>query len=60
MTTSDVGGLEQLERAVLDETAFLARALRQCLFLAGHAHQEELRGWAMKELEGYASADELP
>lgn len=28
--------------------------------LGGYAHHEELRAWALKELEGYASADELP
>ncbi|MFD5111918.1 hypothetical protein ACFWNG_06335 [Streptomyces sp. NPDC058391] len=60
MTTSDVRGLEQLERAVLDDTASLASALRQCLMLAGYAHHEELRAWALKELEGYPAADELP
>ncbi|WP_406359331.1 hypothetical protein OID55_42180 (plasmid) [Streptomyces sp. NBC_00715] len=60
MTTSDVRGLEQLERAVLDDTASLASALRQCLMLAGYAHHEELRGWALKELEGYPAGDELP
>ncbi|MFC8765985.1 hypothetical protein ACFUAG_35485 [Streptomyces sp. NPDC057193] len=60
MTTSDVRGLEQLERAVLDDTASLASALRQCLMLAGYARHEELRTWALKELEGYPAADELP
>ncbi|MFJ2736041.1 hypothetical protein [Streptomyces sp. NPDC087317] len=60
MTTSDVRGLEQLERAVLDDTASLAAALRQCLMLAGYAHHEELRAWALKELEGYPAAAELP
>ncbi|MGC9382219.1 hypothetical protein [Streptomyces sp. MH13] len=60
MTTPDVRGLEQLERAVLDDAASLATALRQCLMLAGYAHHEELRAWALKELEGYAAADELP
>ena len=60
VTTSDVRGLEQLERAVLDDTASLASALRQCLLLAGYAHHEELRAWALKELEGYPAADELP
>ncbi|MFE3826694.1 hypothetical protein [Streptomyces sp. NPDC059092] len=60
MTTSDVRGLEQLERAVLDDTASLASALRQCLMLAGYAHHEELRAWALKELKGYPAADELP
>jgi hypothetical protein len=28
--------------------------------LAGYAHHEELRAWALKELEGYPAADELP
>ncbi|MFF0837653.1 MULTISPECIES: hypothetical protein [unclassified Streptomyces] len=60
MTTSDIRGLEQLERAVLDDTASLASALRQCLMLAGYARHEELRAWALKELEGYPAADELP
>ncbi|WP_326728124.1 hypothetical protein [Streptomyces phaeochromogenes] len=60
MTTSDVRGLEQLERAVLDDTASLASALRQCLMLAGYAHHDELRAWALKELEGYPGVDGLP
>ncbi|WP_433453671.1 hypothetical protein ACQPXS_35985 [Streptomyces sp. CA-142005] len=60
MTTPDVRGLEQLERAVLDDAASLATALRQCLMLAGYARHEELRAWALKELEGYATSDELP
>ncbi|MEV0485710.1 hypothetical protein AB0I69_34545 [Streptomyces sp. NPDC050508] len=60
MTTPDVRGLEQLERAVLDDTASLATALRQCLMLAGYAHHAELRAWALKELEGYTTTDELP
>lgn len=60
VTTSDVRGLEQLERAVLDDTASLASALRQCLLLAGYAHHQELRAWALKELEGYQARDELP
>ncbi|MER6524349.1 hypothetical protein [Streptomyces sp. NPDC001508] len=60
MTTPDVRGLEQLERAVLDDAASLATALRQCLMLAGYARHDELRAWALKELEGYAASDELP
>lgn len=28
--------------------------------LAGYARHEELRAWALKELEGYSAADELP
>ncbi|WP_327367980.1 hypothetical protein OG963_26320 [Streptomyces sp. NBC_01707] len=60
MTTPDVRGLEQLERTVLDDTASLATALRQCLMLAGYAHHAELRVWALKELEGYTATDELP
>lgn len=60
VTTPDVRGLEQLERTVLDETASLASALRRCLMLAGYARHEELRAWALKELEGYAPTDELP
>ncbi|MES9617854.1 hypothetical protein ACPCBX_23155 [Streptomyces tuirus] len=60
MTTPDIRGLAQLERAVLDDTASLATALRRCIMLAGYAHHGELRAWALKELEGYAAADELP
>jgi hypothetical protein len=60
VSTPDVQGLEQLERAVLDDTTSLATALRQCLMLAGYSHHGELRAWALKELEGYAAADELP
>ncbi|BCL22186.1 hypothetical protein GCM10017668_40290 [Streptomyces tuirus] len=60
VTTPDIRGLAQLERAVLDDTASLATALRRCIMLAGYAHHGELRAWALKELEGYAAADELP
>ncbi|MBT3149815.1 hypothetical protein HTV45_02615 [Streptomyces sp. CHD11] len=60
MTTPDIRGLEQLERDVLDDTASLATALRRCIMLAGYAHHGQLRAWALKELEGYAAADELP
>ncbi|WP_410539413.1 hypothetical protein [Streptomyces sp. KL2] len=60
MTTPDVEGLEQLERAVLNEDASLAAALRQFLLIADYAHQEELRTWALKQLEGYEVGEELP
>lgn len=60
VTTFDVHGLEQLELAVLNDTASLATALRRCLMLGGYAHHQELRGWALKELEGYSATDELP
>ncbi|MDT3728833.1 hypothetical protein ROS62_29770 [Streptomyces sp. DSM 41972] len=60
MTTPDVRGLEQLERAVLDDSTSLAAALRRCLMLGGYAHHQELRAWAQRELEGYETADELP
>lgn len=60
VTTPDVQGLEQLERAVLDDDTSLATALRLCLMLGGYAHHQELRAWAQKELEGYEAADELP
>ncbi|MFC9131324.1 hypothetical protein ACFT4A_31405 [Streptomyces sp. NPDC057099] len=60
MRTPDIEGLEQLERAVLDEDASLATALRRFLLIAGYAHQEELRAWALKQLEGYEAGEELP
>lgn len=60
VTRPDIRGLEQLERAVLDDTASLATAPRRCIMLAGYAHHGQLRAWALKELEGYAAADELP
>lgn len=60
MTTPDIEGLDQLERAVLDEDASLATALRQFLLIAGYAHREELRAWALKQLDGYEVAEELP
>lgn len=50
--TPDVRGLEQLERTVLDDTASLATALRQCLMLAGYAHHADLRAWALKSWKG--------
>ncbi|MGP8301738.1 AbiTii domain-containing protein [Streptomyces inhibens] len=60
MTTPDIEGLDQLERAVLDEDASLATALRRFLLIAGYAHQEELRAWALKQLDGYEVGEELP
>ncbi|WP_030303129.1 hypothetical protein [Streptomyces katrae] len=60
MTPPDVRGLEQLEGALLDDKTSLASALRRCLLLGGYAHHEELRTWALKELEGYAADDDLP
>jgi hypothetical protein len=60
VTTPDVRGLERLEHEVLDDAASLATALRLCLMLAGYAQHRQLRGWALKELEGYPAADELP
>jgi hypothetical protein len=60
VTTPDIEGLDQLERAVLDEDASLATALRLFLLIAGYAHQEELRAWALKQLEGYDVGEEVP
>ena len=60
MNTLDIRGLEELEGAVLDDTASLATALRRCLMLGGYAHHQELRAWARKELNGYGRDDELP
>ncbi|MFD6250675.1 AbiTii domain-containing protein, partial [Streptomyces roseolus] len=60
MNPPDIQGLEQLEGAVLDDKASLASALRRCLMLGGYAHHQELRAWALKELEGYAADDDLP
>ncbi|MFE2159003.1 hypothetical protein ACFW9M_14435 [Streptomyces lydicus] len=60
MTTPDIEGLDQLERAVLDEDVSLATALRRFLLLAGYAHQEELRAWALKQSEGYEVDEEVP
>lgn len=60
VTTPDVRGLQQLEAAVLDDTASLASALRLCLMMGGYAHHQELRSWALKELDGYEAGDELP
>ncbi|WP_327075660.1 hypothetical protein OG196_43995 (plasmid) [Kitasatospora purpeofusca] len=56
----DIRGLEELEGAVLDESASLASALRRCLMLGGYAHHQELRYWALKELDGYRAEEELP
>ncbi len=60
VTTLDVQGLVQLERAVLDDSVSLASALRRCLMLGAYAHHQELREWALKELDGYAADDDLP
>ncbi|MEU9943095.1 hypothetical protein [Streptomyces lavendulae] len=60
VTPPDVRGLEQLEAAVLDDKTPLASSLRRCLMLGGYAHHQELRAWALKELEGYAADDDLP
>ncbi|MFJ7280265.1 hypothetical protein [Kitasatospora sp. NPDC098663] len=56
----DIRGLEELEGAVLDEAASLASALRRCLMLGGYARHQELRAWALKELDGYRADEELP
>ncbi|MFD4661661.1 hypothetical protein ACFWP2_39330 [Kitasatospora sp. NPDC058444] len=53
-------GLEELERAVLDDTVPLAQALRRCLILGEYAHHQELRQWAQRELTGYGPDDDLP
>ncbi|MFJ9742280.1 hypothetical protein [Streptomyces sp. NPDC101166] len=60
MTTPDIEGLDQLERAVLDEDVSLATALRRFLLIAGYAHQEELRAWALKQLDGYEVDEQVP
>ncbi|MFE6504484.1 hypothetical protein [Kitasatospora sp. NPDC057738] len=60
MNTVDIRSLERLEGAVLDDTASLASALRLCVVLARHAHHQDLRMWALKELDGYEANDELP
>ncbi|MFF9063159.1 hypothetical protein ACF09K_31390 [Streptomyces sp. NPDC014882] len=60
VTTPDIEGLDQLERAVVDEDVSLATALRRFLLIAGYAHQEELRAWALKQLEGYEAGEEVP
>ncbi|MFL0021393.1 hypothetical protein ACJBCE_00430 [Streptomyces sp. NBUL23] len=60
MTPPDVQGLEQLEGALLDDQTSLASALRRCLMLGGYAHHQELRTWALNELQGYADDDDLP
>ncbi|MEV8550169.1 hypothetical protein AB0L04_10120 [Streptomyces glaucescens] len=60
MTTPAIEGLDQLERAVLDEDGSWATTLRLFLLIAGYAHQEELRTWALKQLEGYEGSEELP
>lgn len=38
----------------------MATALRRFLLIAGYAHQEGLRAWALKQLDGYEVHEELP
>ncbi|MFF8866028.1 hypothetical protein ACF08B_28650 [Streptomyces sp. NPDC015139] len=49
--------LDRLEEDVLDEGRPLTPILRQVIALGGHAHSEQLRTWALRELQGYEGTD---
>ncbi|MFK0143128.1 AbiTii domain-containing protein [Streptomyces murinus] len=49
--------LDRLEDDVLNENRPLAPVLRQAIALGGHAHSEQLRAWALRELQGYEGTD---
>jgi hypothetical protein len=51
--------LDRLESDVLNESRPLAPILRQVIALGGHAHSEQLRSWALRELQGYEGTDVL-
>ncbi len=44
----------------MDDSISVSQALRRCLILGGHAHHQELRQWALRELTGYGPDDRLP
>ncbi|MFC1410742.1 hypothetical protein ACEZCY_16535 [Streptacidiphilus sp. N1-12] len=53
--------LERLEAGVCDDSVSLASLLRTVMLIGAHADSNELRRWALKELEGYpVGAEDLP
>jgi hypothetical protein len=54
------GLLTQIEAGVLDDTVPLSSLLQKCIVLGGQAGSEKMRGWARRELNGYAGAETVP
>jgi hypothetical protein len=54
------GLLAQIEAGVLDDTVPLSSLLQKCIALGGQAGSEKIRGWARRELNGYAGAETVP
>lgn len=52
--------IEQIERDVLDDPPKVAAALRKVVALSGGRAFDELKHWALSELQGYGADDELP
>ena len=55
------GLLAQIEADVVDDRVRLSSLLQKCIVLGGQAGSEQMRDWARRELNGYASdADTVP
>lgn len=52
--------LGEIEAAALDPASDLPAMLRKCITLGGATGSERLREWAVRELKGYETDDELP
>jgi hypothetical protein len=54
------GLLDQLQAGVADDTVPLSSLLNKCILLGGQAGSEKMRDWAVQELNGYDSLNDLP
>ncbi|MFC0431076.1 hypothetical protein [Kutzneria buriramensis] len=54
------GLLDQLQAGVADDTTPLSSLLQKCILLGGQAGSEKMRDWAVQELNGYDSLNDLP
>jgi hypothetical protein len=52
--------LDEIINAAVDDQQTLSVVLRKCLLLAHELKNEQLKGWANNELNGYNGSDNLP
>lgn len=52
--------LEEIRSEALDPESDLASTLRKCVALGGESGSERLREWAVRELKGYPTDDDVP
>lgn len=60
MAQREASLIDQIERDALDDSVPVATALRKCVVLGGQSNSENLRDWAVRELQGYQGEDDLP